>query len=39
MESLHVQVPKSSINAVGDYLHAEGPIEGKHYYFTTLPKI
>jgi hypothetical protein len=33
MELLHVQEPKNNIEAVGDYLRADGPFEGKMVIF------
>jgi hypothetical protein len=30
MELWHMQVPQNSIKAVGDYLSADGPFEGKN---------
>jgi hypothetical protein len=31
MELLHVKGPKSNLLVVGDYLRADGPLEGKNY--------
>jgi hypothetical protein len=37
MELLHMQGPKSNINAIGDYLRADAPSEGKFNYFNSVP--
>jgi hypothetical protein len=39
MELLHVQRPKSIIEAVCDYLRADGPFEGKNDNFDLIPYI
>jgi hypothetical protein len=37
MELLHVQGPKNNIEAVGDYLRADGPFERKNDNFDPVP--
>jgi hypothetical protein len=37
MDLVHVQGPKNIIYAVGDYLNADGPFEGKNYNFDPVP--
>jgi hypothetical protein len=36
MELLRAQEPKSNILAVGDYLRADGPFEGKNDNFDSI---
>jgi hypothetical protein len=37
MDLLRVQGPKNNIEAVGDYLRADGPFEGKNDNFDPVP--
>jgi hypothetical protein len=36
MELLHVKGPRNNIEAVGDYLRADGPFEGKNDNFDPV---
>jgi hypothetical protein len=36
MELLHVKEPKNNNKAVGDYLRADGPFEGKNTVLTSF---
>jgi hypothetical protein len=39
MKLLRVQGPKNNIEALGDYLRADGPFEGKNDNFDPVPRL